>query len=124
MRSAVVFPDPDGPTRTMNSASSTWRSRASTAGTCVPGYILVAAAKRTSAIGTIHAGVQPRRLDLVGGRPAQGVDGGRQLRARPRLGLRPGAELVQRQQGSADDRRRRVGVHDRFRGGGAQALLD
>jgi hypothetical protein len=32
MRSAVVFPDPDGPTRTMNSPSLISRSSALTAG--------------------------------------------------------------------------------------------
>src|SRR5438045_934788 len=32
MRSAVVFPEPDGPTRTMNSPSAMSRSSASTAG--------------------------------------------------------------------------------------------
>ena len=37
MRSAVVLPEPDGPTRTMNSPSSTWRSSASTAGVSDPG---------------------------------------------------------------------------------------
>ncbi len=37
MRSAVVFPEPDGPTSTMNSRSSMWRSSASTAGASVPG---------------------------------------------------------------------------------------
>ena len=37
MRSAVVLPEPEGPTRTMNSPSSMWRSRAFTAGMSVPG---------------------------------------------------------------------------------------
>ena len=37
MRSAVVLPEPDGPTSTMNSPSATWRSSASTAGASVPG---------------------------------------------------------------------------------------
>src|SRR6266540_1020051 len=50
MRSAVVFPEPDGPTSTMNSPSSIARSSESTAGMSEPGYTRVACSKRTSAI--------------------------------------------------------------------------
>src|SRR5919109_4988875 len=50
MRSAVVLPEPDGPTSTMNSPSPIFRSRASTAGASVPGYVRVACSNLTSAI--------------------------------------------------------------------------
>src|SRR5262245_58505369 len=80
IRSAVVLPDPDGPTRTMNSPSSIWRSSESTAGSSMPGYTRVAWMNRTSAI---------RKLLSY---------------ARLRVGTR--AELVERRQRCAEHRRR------------------
>src|SRR6185312_8293911 len=50
MRSAVVFPDPDGPTRTMNSPSLMSRSRPSTAGGASFAYTRVADTNFTLAI--------------------------------------------------------------------------
>src|SRR5580765_2556461 len=50
MRRAVVFPEPDGPTSTMNSPSAIARSSESTAGFTDPGYTRVARSNRTSAI--------------------------------------------------------------------------
>ena len=80
MRSAVVLPEPDGPTSTMNSPSWTSRSSASTAGASVPGYILVAWTYRTSANG--------RRSLQLGERGAE-------LLAQPCLGLGARFELVE-----------------------------
>ena len=70
MRSAVVLPEPDGPTSTMNSPSSMWRSSASTAGIGV-------------------ARVEPRRLDEadVSHRSAPPP---RRARSRRRCAARPG----------------------------------
>src|SRR5918992_2225081 len=48
MRSAVDFPDPDGPTRTRSSPSAMSRLRLSTAGVSVPGYVRVASIYLTS----------------------------------------------------------------------------
>src|SRR5262245_64738204 len=97
MRSAVVLPEPDGPTRTMNSPSSTARSSASTAGVSVLGYILVAWRKRTSAIGG------PFRLER-GDRVVE-------LAPHTHLGLRRRSELVQAKERRPDDRRG-LGVTD------------
>src|SRR5262245_65706020 len=82
----------------MSSPSSTCRSSASTAGMSVPGYIFVACRKRTSAIG------RPSRLEC----------GDRLVELAPDSFLRLGgrAELVQAEQGGADDRRR-LGVANR-----------
>src|SRR5581483_11133178 len=91
MRSAVVLPEPDGPTRTMNSPSSICRSSAFTAGASLPGYTHVALSKRTSAI------VSPNRHRLLGA----------QLRAHAFVRRRPGAERVEREERGAEDRRRR-----------------
>src|SRR5262245_17264379 len=93
IRSAVVFPEPDGPTRTTNSPSSTCRSSASTAGTSVPGYTLVACSKRTSAIGRL-----------------------RELMCRPKLCLRWRAERIEPEQRGADDRGRRRRPHGELDG--------
>src|SRR5262245_27271684 len=98
MRSAVVLPEPDGPTRTMNSPSSTWRSSASTAGVSVPGYIFVAWRKRTSAIGG------PSRL--------QRGDRVVELAPDTLLGFRRRSELVQAEERGTDDRWG-LGVADR-----------
>src|SRR5215471_1526285 len=54
MRSAVVFPDPDGPTRTMNSPSLMSRSSASTAGGASFAYIRVADTYFTLATRHLH----------------------------------------------------------------------
>src|SRR5260370_15384225 len=54
IRSAVVFPDPDGPTRTMNSPSLMSRSRASTAGGASFAYTRVADTYFTLAIGDLR----------------------------------------------------------------------
>src|SRR5215475_7931401 len=54
MRSAVVLPDPDGPTRTMNSPSLTSRSRASTAGGASFAYTRVANTNFTPAMGDLR----------------------------------------------------------------------
>src|SRR6476646_7526494 len=83
IRSAVVLPEPDGPTSTMNSPSAMSRSSASTAASSFPGYTRVACRKCTSAIDHLrefvtHAG----------------------------LGLAVCAELVEREQRGPDDRRR------------------
>src|ERR671915_1790756 len=50
MRSAVDFPDPDGPTRTRSSPSAMSRLRLSTAGLSVPGYVRVASTYLTAVI--------------------------------------------------------------------------
>jgi hypothetical protein len=52
IRSAVVLPEPDGPTRTMNSPSLMSRSRASTAGGASLVYTRLADTYFTLAIGT------------------------------------------------------------------------
>src|SRR5262245_14343012 len=91
IRRAVVLPEPDGPTRTINSPSSTWRSSASTAGVSVPGYIFVAWRKRTSAIG--------RPLGL------ERCDRLVELAPDALLSLGVCSELVQAEEGGADDRR-------------------
>src|ERR1700757_4726142 len=54
MRSAVVLPDPDGPTRTMNSPSLMSRSRALTAGGASLAYTRLADTNFTLAIGDLH----------------------------------------------------------------------
>src|SRR6185437_16433988 len=54
MRSAVVFPDPDGPTRTMNSPSLMSRFRASTAGGTSFAYMRVADTNFTLAIADLR----------------------------------------------------------------------
>src|ERR1700754_3624781 len=54
IRSAVVFPHPDGPTSTVNSPSSTSRSRPSTA-RVPPGYTLPTFENVTDAIGLSSA---------------------------------------------------------------------
>src|SRR6201986_4959602 len=54
MRSAVVLPDPDGPTRTMNSPSLMSRSRASTAGGASLAYTRVASTYFTPAMGDLR----------------------------------------------------------------------
>src|ERR671934_914131 len=51
-RSAVVFPEPDGPTSTSSSPSATWRSRRSTA-VAPPGNSFVTELKVTSAIAVL-----------------------------------------------------------------------
>src|SRR6476469_5011920 len=53
MRSAVDFPDPDGPTSTSSSPSSIGSSRLLTAGFVVPGYSRVASSYRTEAKPTL-----------------------------------------------------------------------
>src|SRR4051812_35482130 len=90
MRSAVVLPDPDGPTSTMNSPSAISRSSASTAGASLPGYTRVACSNRTSAIDLLHSLRQfaPRAV-------ARGA---------------PCAQFVEPQQRGADDRRRGLGA--------------
>src|SRR5690349_18627227 len=54
MRSAVVLPDPDGPTKTMNSPSLMSSSRASTAGGASLAYTRVADTNFTPAIGNLR----------------------------------------------------------------------
>src|SRR6516165_3228549 len=54
MRSAVVLPDPDGPTRTMNSPSLMSRSRASTAGGASLAYTRLADTNFTPAMGDLR----------------------------------------------------------------------
>src|SRR5580765_2855444 len=83
IRSAVVLPEPDGPTRTMNSPSAMSRSSASTAASSFPGYTRVACRKCTSAIDHL------RELVTYSG-----------------LGLAVRPELVEREQCGYDDRRR------------------
>src|SRR6266850_4329187 len=89
MRSAVVFPEPDGPTRTMNSPSLMCRSSPLTAGTSEPGYTRVAASKRTSAI------VPPCCCEFA---------------AYTRLCIRARTELVERGERGAEHGRRLGGV--------------
>src|ERR671914_1568195 len=48
IRSAVDFPDPEGPTSTSSSPSAMSRLRLSTAGVSVPGYVRVASIYLTS----------------------------------------------------------------------------
>src|SRR5215472_4263539 len=61
MRSAVVLPEPDGPTRTMNSPSFTSRSSASTAGGAPLANTRVAETYLTFAMGDLRCG--PGSLD-------------------------------------------------------------
>src|SRR6185437_12487158 len=63
MRSAVVLPDPDGPTRTMNSPSLMSRSRASTAGGASFAYTRVADTNFTLAIGDLRPVWRQRSFD-------------------------------------------------------------
>src|SRR6476660_9069505 len=83
IRRAVVLPEPDGPTRTMNSPSAMSRSSASTAASSFPGYTRVACRKCTSAIDHL-----------------------RELVTHTGLGLAVRAELVEREQRGPHDRRR------------------
>src|SRR5919198_1718010 len=92
MRSAVVLPEPDGPTSTMNSPSAMSRFSPSTAGASFPGYIRVASTKRTSA-----------NTHLL------------ELGPQPPLRLRARRQLVEAKQRSSDDRRRRRRPHGRLR---------
>src|SRR6185437_12797034 len=55
MRRAVVLPDPDGPTKTMNSPSLMSSSRASTAGGASLAYTRVADTNFTPAIGNLRS---------------------------------------------------------------------
>src|ERR1700683_2964090 len=55
IRSAVVLPDPDGPTRTMNSPSLISRSRALTAGGVSLAYTRLADSYLTRAIGGVQS---------------------------------------------------------------------
>src|SRR5260370_27435408 len=64
IRSAVVFPDPDGPTRTMNSPSLMSRSSASTAGRAPLVYTPVACTYFTSALAHLPSPMtRPASLD-------------------------------------------------------------
>src|SRR4051812_25521920 len=90
IRNAVVLPEPDGPTRTMNSPSAMSRSSESTAGASVPGYTLVAWTNRTSA--------NARHSFQLGERDAK-------LAAEPGLRVGACADLVETQERCADDRR-------------------
>src|ERR1700690_2485037 len=87
IRSAVVFPEPDGPTSTMNSPSSMWRSSAFTAGAVVPAYMRLACTKRTSATARAHLLGRGKRL------------------AQPLVRGRGRAELVEPAQRGAEHRR-------------------
>src|SRR4249920_3912731 len=109
IRNAVVFPEPDGPTSTMNSPSAMSRSSASTAGASVPGYTLVAWTNRTSANARHSFELGKRRAELA---------------AEP--GLRVGAcvDLVKTQQGCADDRRGRGGPNGDVGSDLVQRLID
>src|SRR5690349_1910444 len=72
MRRAVVLPDPDGPTRTMNSPSWMSRSSASTAGGAPLANTLVADMYFTLAIADLRRGPGPaaaRSLDGSHGQP-------------------------------------------------------
>src|SRR5215211_3497040 len=91
MRSAVVLPEPDGPTSTMNSPSPISRSSASTAGESLPGYIRVAFSNRTSAMDLAPRDARNRLAQLPPG---------------TLLRLRPRPQIVEREQRRADDRRR------------------
>src|SRR6202167_1132922 len=64
MRSAVVLPQPDGPTRTMNSPSATCSERAAPARTSSP-KILVTPSKVISAISNCSLDVASRRCSSV-----------------------------------------------------------
>src|SRR5438105_8756368 len=73
MRSAVVLPEPDGPTRTMNSPSWMSRSSASTAGGAPLLNTLVADRYFTLAIADLRCGpgqAAARSLDGSHGQPA------------------------------------------------------
>ena len=63
IRSAVVLPQPDGPTRTMNSPSATCSERSSTARTSSP-KILVTPSKVISAISDCSLDVAPCRSSV------------------------------------------------------------
>ena len=54
MRRVVDLPQPEGPTRTMNSRSRMSRSMALTAGLGLPGYILLIFSRVTRAITPPH----------------------------------------------------------------------
>src|SRR5580693_6315276 len=73
MRSAVVFPDPDGPTRTMNSPSLISRSSALTAGGAFFAYTRVADTNFTFAIGDLRP-VRVRSLESLDGSHRQAAD--------------------------------------------------
>src|SRR5215208_1079539 len=89
IRSAVVLPEPDGPTSTMNSPSPICRSKRSTAGTSVPGYVREVSTNVTSA--------NTHLLHLL---------------AEPCLSLRARAQPVEAEQGGAGDRRDRRRADD------------
>src|SRR5512138_1129122 len=97
MRRAVVLPEPDGPTSTISSASAISRSRASTAGVSVPGYVLVARKKRISATVSPAYRLEPG---------LEALDGGRQLTAQTSLSVPVRAELVEAEQRRPHDRGR------------------
>src|SRR5947207_11746924 len=61
MRRLVVLPHPDGPTRTRNSPSSTWRFRSSTAGSLPKS--LWTPSKRTSATVASRLAARSRERD-------------------------------------------------------------
>src|SRR3954453_15480191 len=100
IRSAVVFPEPDGPTRTMNSPGATVRSRPSSAGG-VPGWnVLVAPAKTTSAM---TRSTRLRHAFLRPDMPPLAVE----LAAQVLFSCGAVPEVVQGQQCRADNRRGR-----------------
>src|SRR3984957_7077483 len=53
LRSSVVLPDPDGPSRTRNVPGATWSDTDFSAGTGAPGYVLVS---ETTEIGSATNG--------------------------------------------------------------------
>src|SRR5260370_23890949 len=77
IRSAVVLPEPDGPTRTMNSPSLTSRSSALTAGGASFAYTRLAETYFTAAIGDLRPVRRQRRghcLDSLDGSHRQAPD--------------------------------------------------
>src|SRR6516165_10673822 len=74
MRSAVVLPEPDGPTRTMNSPSLISRSRASTAGGASLAYTRLADTYFTWAIGDLRSVRRRMRGRSLDGSHRQAAD--------------------------------------------------
>src|SRR3954453_16572301 len=97
MRRAVVLPEPDGPTSTMNSPGSTVRSWPSTAGATPAWNVLVAPAKTTSAMARSHRLRHRVVRPHVPQSPAE-------LAAQHLLSRGAVTQLVQRQQSRTDDR--------------------
>src|SRR5262245_25148269 len=108
MRSVVVFPQPEGPTRTTNSLSGTSRSMPRTAAT--PSKSFTNARKVTRAIALPLRRTGGEAGDVIV--HEEGVDDERRCRAEQRPGhdLRPGEDVAADQRGDDADRQHEL-VH-------------